>query len=171
MSDGELEWANFMGDGKFDGSGRGEIQGCSCLNGKKATLTSDPKCPTMVDGKVLDGIENCQSCKSDLYTLVPSLNDTHASAGAKICKGNECRCMFGTATKTECTKEGANICESCDVGYHLTDDKRCMPNKCWCKRGDQTKWPLSQETGNPVPPENDEEVTNNGFAAEAQPSA
>ncbi|CAD7971980.1 unnamed protein product, partial [Amoebophrya sp. A120] len=87
---------------------------CSCLNGVAKAGTD---CP-------MHGAHDCASCSSG-YGLASGKCELvcptgqHLNDAGTACEDNSCSCDFGSAaTGAACTSNSANICSSCDSGYH-----------------------------------------------------
>ena len=102
---------------------------CTCSNGTAAT------------GEDCDfSGEVCASC-DDGYAL----NETSETCALTT---NTCVCSNGTPASGEnCTSESAENCQSCNNGYHLTNDE-CEPNQCVCSNGEASSGTACLTSGN-----------------------
>ena len=107
------------------------------------------------------GLKVCELCLPGFYkTSVLGENTEHTgdivcelcqvgttwNEYTETCETNDCRCRDGTpSTGVSCLFNGDESCNSCDLGYHLTDDtgtvdgkkvQACHENQCSCLHGE-----------------------------------
>ena len=111
---------------------------CSCTNGAAATGAA---CTS-------NGANICTSCSSEYYKTGNTCTGCRSGCGAgtrettacsyaanRVCTSNTCSCSNGVkATGTACTSNSANICTSCNSGYHLSGTS-CVAYSCSCLNG------------------------------------
>lgn len=92
----------------------------ACADGCKGGCTG----PTLRD---------CVGCK---YGTMDFGRCPGSAAEAAAVAINRCTCSNGTtATGLDCTTDGAEVCASCQPGFHLAVDGTCGANTCICHDG------------------------------------
>lgn len=122
------QWAN-AASGSCDDcpAGQTSAKGSACV--------ACPDGQSSVEGGV------CEDCNDNEFSISGGQCQACAagessSAGDAACRANQCTCDNGDAAiGASCTSDGAEVCDSCEDGYSLSNGA-CVENQCTCDNGD-----------------------------------
>ncbi|CAE8601210.1 unnamed protein product [Polarella glacialis] len=101
---------------------------CTCAAGSPATGIAFYQ----------DGVENCAFCNEGYRISLEHPGHCDLS----------CVCLQGqSAVNSACTLPGSSLCNGCDFGWHLSEDKQCAANGCTRANGNSVDNTLCAATG------------------------
>lgn len=112
---------------------------CECGNGTAAVGAT-----CRVTGSL-----SCAACNEGFHIGLENVKDQDGAVMLRVaCEPNVCECKNGVpateSSGTLCHTDGANVCQSCDMGYHFSAQTNehdevighaCAVNQCTCKHG------------------------------------